>query len=64
MKHCKRITKSLPIVAAPWAEFVCRVSTIWFDILSTKQGSIPFLTYIDEKCQPSEDLEGQNNTGG
>jgi hypothetical protein len=56
VKHIARISKH-PALAAPWQDFVCAISQVVADLLSTKGGSVPLVTYLDTKCQPNPNLE-------
>ena len=55
MKHIKRV--SGPKRADVWQDVVCTISSTIVGLLSFKNGNIPGLTWLDEKCQPSTILE-------
>ncbi|GMV94618.1 MAG: hypothetical protein KJ060_03590 [Candidatus Hydrogenedentes bacterium] len=57
MKHIKRVTKGTPAKAAVWQDVLCEVAGVVVGLLESKGGSVPFLTYLDEKCEPNPVLE-------
>lgn len=57
MKHIRHVTKRGPAKAAVWQDVLCEVAGVVVGLLESKGGSVPFLTYLDEKCQPNPDLE-------
>jgi hypothetical protein len=57
MKHIKQISKRVPARANTWQDFLCALAGVAASLLTVKGGSLPFVSYIDEKCQPSTDLE-------
>ena len=57
MKHLKQVTKRLPKRADVWQDVLCTLATAMVSLLSTKGGSVPMLTWLNDKCQPSTLLE-------
>jgi hypothetical protein len=57
MKHIKIVSKRAPAKAAVWQEVLCEVAGVVVGLLGAKGGSVPFLTYLDEKCEPNPILE-------
>ena len=54
MKHIKSITKQGPTSAAAWQEFLCYIIRVVVDMLGATGGSLPILSYLDEKCPPGD----------
>ena len=57
MKHLKQVTKQSPRRADVWQDVLCTVAATVVSLLGAKGGSIPLLTWVDNKCQPSTLLE-------
>ena len=57
MKHIKQVSRRVPAKAAVWQDILCEVAGVVVGLLDSKGGSVPFLTYLDEKCQPNPILE-------
>ncbi len=55
MKHIKNI--SSPKAADVWQDVLCTVASAVVGLLSFKNGNVPLLTWLDDKCQPSTILE-------
>ncbi|MCC6486442.1 MAG: hypothetical protein IT364_03005 [Candidatus Hydrogenedentes bacterium] len=57
MKHISLVTKTMPARADLWQDIVCEVTGVVVRLLEVKGGSVPLLTFLDEKCQPNPVLE-------
>ena len=57
MKHVTLVSRKVPARADLWQDILCEVAGVVVGLLDAKGGSVPLLTYLDEKCQPSTDLE-------
>ncbi len=57
MKHIRQVSKGSPAKAAVWQDVLCQLAGVVVGLLGAKGGSVPFLTYLDEKCQPNPILE-------
>lgn len=51
MKHILRVSGSVPVRADDFQSFLCDIAHQAALITQAKGGSLPFLTYVDEKCQ-------------
>lgn len=53
MKHFQTLTKS-PRRAEEWQDFVCYSNQFVVDLMSTKQNFVPFLAFVEGKCDIPE----------
>ena len=51
MKHILCVSGSVPVRADDFQSFLCDIAHQAALIIAAKGGSLPFLTYADEKCQ-------------
>ena len=60
MKHLRILSAHRPAKAAYWQEVVCSMAVMINAIMGFTGGSIPFVLYIEEKC----DIPVPNDGGG
>ena len=53
MKHIKGISKRTPALASTWQDIFCEVAGVVVGLLTAKGGSVPLLTFVNDKCQPN-----------
>ena len=50
MKHTRPISSQVPAKAAYWQELVCSLSVMVNAVMAFTGGSVPFVLYIEDKC--------------
>jgi len=57
VKHILVVSKKGPEEAAVWQEAICQFATMMTALTEFKGGSVPFLSYIVDKCDLPDPAE-------
>ena len=62
MKHVRLISQASPANADEFQQFICQSNSIKAGILDMLGGSLPWVTYIESKCNPSDESDTTDTT--
>jgi hypothetical protein len=60
MKHIMRVSSDVPRKAADVQDILCDVSHQFALVVEAKGGSLPLVSFLDEKCQLIETTNSTN----